>query len=159
MLIIWKFVSFLLLLYSIQIWYNYNLVKTTQQYLTENGISPSVQRLAIMNYLLTHHTHPTVNEIYAELLPAIPTLSKTTVHNTLKLFVQHKIALHVNIDERNARFDGIVKAHAHFLCKKCGRILDVPLHKLKHLYLEKSDFTIEEAYFNIKGICKTCKTR
>ena len=159
MLIIWKFILFLLLLYPIQIYYNYNLVKTTQQYLTENGISPSVQRLAIMDYLLTHHTHPTVNEIYKELLPAIPTLSKTTVHNTLKLFVQHKIALHVNIDERNARFDGTVKAHAHFRCRKCDCILDVPLRELTHLYLEEPDFTIEEAYFNIKGICKTCKTR
>ncbi len=32
--------------------------------LLENGIRPSAQRLAIMNYLLTHFTHPTVDEVY-----------------------------------------------------------------------------------------------
>lgn len=32
--------------------------------LLKNGIRPSTQRLAIMNYLLTHPTHPTVDEVY-----------------------------------------------------------------------------------------------
>ena len=130
----------------------------TQQYLIDHGISPSVQRLAIMDYLLTNKTHPTVHEIYTELLPAIPTLSRTTVHNTLKLFVRHKIALHVDIDERNARYDGTVEAHAHFRCKRCGCITDIPLREIKHLYPKEPDFVIEEAYVNMKGICKTCKS-
>ena len=34
------------------------------QQLLANGIRPSAQRLAIMNYLLTHRTHPTVDEVY-----------------------------------------------------------------------------------------------
>jgi Fur family peroxide stress response transcriptional regulator len=129
---------------------------STQQYLIDNGISPSIQRLAIMDYLLTHKTHPTVNEIYTELLPQIPTLSKTTVHNTLKLFVHHKIARPIDIDERNARFDGTVSAHAHFRCKKCGCILDIPLPEIKDLFPKELDFLIDEAYVNTKGLCKSC---
>ena len=38
-----------------------------------------------MEYLMAHRTHPTVDEIYLALSPSIPTLSKTTVYNTLKL--------------------------------------------------------------------------
>ena len=133
-------------------------MKLAQQYLTENGISPSVQRLAIMDYLLTHRTHPTVNEIYTELLPKIPTLSKTTVHNTLKMFVQKKLALHIDIDEQNARFDSIVETHAHFRCKKCGCILDIHLPEIKNLFSNEFDFSIDEAYINIKGVCKICIT-
>jgi Fe2+ or Zn2+ uptake regulation protein len=109
-----------------------------------------------MDYLLTHRTHPTVNEIYKALLPKIPTLSKTTVNNTLKMFTQHKIALHIDIDERNARFDGNVRPHAHFRCKKCGRILDIPLPEIKDLFPEEPDFVVDEAYVNIKGVCKAC---
>ena len=129
----------------------------TQQYLIDHGISPSVQRLAIMDYLLTNPTHPTVNEIYSDLLPAIPTLSKTTVHNTLRLFVKHNIALHIDIDERSARFDGKTSTHAHFRCKKCGCILDIPLSEITELFPEKPDFVVDEAYVNIKGVCKICK--
>jgi Fe2+ or Zn2+ uptake regulation protein len=131
-------------------------VKPTQQYLIDNGISPSVQRLAIMDYLLTHPTHPTVSEVYKALLPEIPTLSKTTVHNTLKMFAQHKIALHIDIDERNARFDGNISAHAHFRCKRCNAILDIPLPEMKDIFPEEPEFIIDEAYVNIKGFCKAC---
>ena len=131
-------------------------MKQTQQYLIDHGISPSVQRLAIMDYLLTNKTHPTVHEIYTELLPAIPTLSKTTVHNTLKLFVQQKIARNIDIDERNARFDGTVEAHSHFRCKQCGCIIDVPLSETNDLLPKDIDFLIDEAYVNLKGICKRC---
>ena len=47
--------------------------------LTEHGIKPSMQRMAVMEYLMTHRTHPTVDEIYTALHPSMPTLSKTTV--------------------------------------------------------------------------------
>jgi Fur family peroxide stress response transcriptional regulator len=132
-------------------------MKSTQQYLIDHGINPTIQRLAIMDYLLKNQTHPTANEIYTELLPNIPTLSKTTVHNTLKLFVQHKIVLHVDIDKRNARFDGVLESHAHFRCKKCGCIMDIPLQEVKQLFPKESEFSVDEAYINLKGICKTCK--
>ena len=128
----------------------------TKQYLIDQGINPSIQRLAIMDYLLTHSTHPTVNEIYLELLPVIPTLSKTTVHNTLKLFVKHNIALCIDIDERHARFDGKITAHAHFRCKKCGRIDDIPFSEITEFFQEKPNFVIDEAYVNIKGVCEIC---
>ena len=52
------------------------------QQLLANGIRPSAQRLAIMNYLLTHLTHPTVDEVYQVLWNEIQTLSRTTIYNT-----------------------------------------------------------------------------
>ena len=62
------------------------------EYLLSYEIKPSVQRIAIMDYLLKHHTHPCIDEIYMALHDDIPTLSKTTVYNTLKLFVEHGAA-------------------------------------------------------------------
>ena len=43
-----------------------------------------MQRIAIMEYLMEHRTHPSADEIYTALSPSMPTLSKTTVYNTLK---------------------------------------------------------------------------
>ena len=60
--------------------------------LQNHNIKPSVQRIAIMNYLIEHRTHPTVDEIYTALSPSIPTLSKTTVYNTLKLLSEQGAA-------------------------------------------------------------------
>ena len=71
--------------------------------LQNHNIKPSVQRIAIMNYLIEHRTHPTVDEIYTALSPSIPTLSKTTVYNTLKLLSEQGAAQTLTIDEPPGR--------------------------------------------------------
>ncbi len=50
-------------------------------YLEEEGIQPSYHRLKILEYMMNHRTHPTVDIIYKNLSKEIPTLSKTTVYN------------------------------------------------------------------------------
>ena len=123
------------------------------------GIKPSVQRMAIMHYLLTHRTHPTVDEIFTALSPKYPTLSRTTVYNTLKLFVEHGATQMLTIDEKVTCFDGDITPHAHFLCRHCGRILDIPLQNVNGE--DFSNMTIEgnrvtEVHQYYKGICKDC---
>lgn len=86
-----------------------------------------MQRLAIYNYMVTHPTHPTADEIFEALRDSIPTLSKTTVYNTLKLFVAHGVIDEVFIDRTSERFDGNTLLHAHFLCNCCGAIIDTPI--------------------------------
>ena len=46
------------------------------EYLISYNIKPSVQRIAIMDYLLKHKTHPCIDEIYMALCKEIPTLQK-----------------------------------------------------------------------------------
>ena len=53
-------------------------IENVGEYLKKNGIKPSVQRMKIFQYLLDHHTHPTVDDIFQNLSPEMPTLSKTT---------------------------------------------------------------------------------
>lgn len=129
------------------------------EYLTSYNIKPSVQRIAIMDYLLKHKTHPCIDEIYLALSKDIPTLSKTTVYNTLKLFVEHGAAKMLTIDERNACFDGDLSRHAHFQCKVCGRIYDIPLEEKSDEEAEsmiQGGFIVEEAHRYYKGVCPRC---
>ena len=129
------------------------------EYLLSFQIKPSVQRIAIMDYLIKHHTHPCVDEIYLALCKEIPTLSKTTVYNTLKLFVEHGAAKMLTIDERNTCFDSDLSIHAHFQCKSCGKIFDLPyqtrIEDVKNL--EDNGFEVEEVHCYYKGICPNCK--
>lgn len=83
--------------------------------LQNHNIKPSVQRIAIMNYLIEHRTHPTVDEIYTALSPSIPTLSKTTVYNTLKLLSEQGAAQTLTIDERNTCYDADTSPPRPFL--------------------------------------------
>ena len=50
------------------------------------GIRPSEPRICIYEYLWENRVHPGAEGIYKQLSPLHPTLSLTTVYNTLKLF-------------------------------------------------------------------------
>ena len=85
--------------------------------------------MAIMQYLLEYKSHPSVDEVYNALALSIPTLSKTTVYNTLKLFVEHGAAQMLTIDERNVCFDGDTTSHI-FCVNVAGRYTTCPYRHL-----------------------------
>lgn len=127
--------------------------------LLKYNIKPSMQRIAIMEYLMEHHTHPSADEIYTALSHSMPTLSKTTVYNTLKLFSEQGAALMLTIDDRNANFDADTSPHAHFFCKECGKIYDLAYPK--EAIGREGDSRIDghetkEMHCYYKGICKNC---
>ncbi len=126
--------------------------------LEAHGVKPSMQRLAVMQYLIDHRTHPAADEIYLALHPAMPTLSKTTVYNTLRLLTEKGAALQLAIDERNSCFDADTAPHAHFLCKACGRVFDVPLVNkcLVGDALLPDGFQTDETQLYFKGLCPAC---
>lgn len=131
---------------------------TTYEYLIEHNIKPSVQRLAVMDYLMEHRTHPTADEIYRSLQEEIPTLSRTTVYNTLKVLAAGNAAMMLTIDEKNVCYDADTSAHAHFLCSKCSRVLDMPFTKSELLKKEVSEMNckVDEVHLYYRGICPDC---
>ncbi len=124
--------------------------------LSEFEIKPSFQRIKIYEFLIMNNTHPTVDTIFNNLSDIIPTLSRTTVYNTLKLFEKANLISSVNINEKEIRYDAIKKVHGHFICEECGHIydFDYDFEKLKHIGL--SNFNIRQTDLNIKGICPKC---
>ena len=102
--------------------------------LSEVGIKPSIQRIMIYEFLLKNNIHPTVDIVYNNLASEIPTLSKTTVYNTLKLFGEHSLIKNVNIEENEIRYDAQKHIHGHFKCTQCSKIFDFDYNCILHLY-------------------------
>ncbi|SMP44131.1 Fur family transcriptional regulator [Anoxynatronum buryatiense] len=129
------------------------------QYLQEHGVKPSYQRTRIFEYLLNHMTHPTVDEIYQALSDQIPTLSKTTVYNTLKAFMEAQLVRMVNIEDHEARYDVDLSTHGHFKCEQCGTIYDFELDmtQFKNEFLDT--FLIKERNVYYQGVCKQCLSK
>lgn len=123
-----------------------------------SGLRPSTQRLAIMSYLLTHKTHPTVEDVYQGVVVDVPTLSRTTVYNTLRLFSEHHAAQMITIDEHRVCYDGDIHPHVHFYCRECGRVYDLMDEEAPSLERPKAcdGNLIDEAQLYFKGICKEC---
>ncbi|MDD3129489.1 MAG: transcriptional repressor [Candidatus Izemoplasmatales bacterium] len=120
------------------------------------GLSPSITRKQIYEYLLKSKNHPTVDEIYKNLIDDLPTLSKTTVYNVINLFSQHGLIETINTSNNEKRYEIAEHAHSHFICKYCGAIYDVPKLTISYDKNMMPGFVIDKEEVNLVGICPNC---
>ncbi len=149
-------------MYSLQICNHYNLVlikiDNISEYLKNNGVKPSLQRVKVFEYLYRNHNHPTVDTIYQNLKGELPTLSKTTVYNTLNLLIENKVAAVVNIDGNELRYDADMSKHGHFTCTSCGMIQDIHIDVSNLDYTSINHHKVDETHLYLKGKCNKCLT-
>lgn len=132
-----------------------------QKYLSDHGIRPSLQRIAVMRYLMTHKTHPTVNEIYAALSTGLSTLSRMTVYNTVVALADRGAILALDLDGGTTHYDGDNSPHAHFICTRCGVIHDIfpspdDWRRMLDIAPPPEGATIVDTQLSFKGICAEC---
>ena len=127
----------------------------------DRPIRYSKKREAILETIRSTDIHPTADWVYQTLKPRYPDLSLGTVYRNLSWFKEEGLVRSVGTVNGQERFDGTVVPHAHFICKCCGRVLD--LHKLP------SDGELDraaEAEYGVevdchelifRGTCQKCK--
>jgi Fur family transcriptional regulator, peroxide stress response regulator len=141
------------------------MAENYQKIISDKGIRPSVQRVIIYQYLSEHRIHPTVDTVYTALAPSYPTLSRTTVYNTLKLFAFHHLIQIVKIEDDELRYDADISAHIHLKCSECGQVFDYFNEPLITSFQEQcinklpSGFSAEQIQTNIWGKCADCKKK
>lgn len=131
-------------------------MEEAKKYLLRKEVNPSYQRLKILEYLIKSHSHPTADTIYVDLIKEIPTLSKTTVYNTLNLFQERRIVLGLTIEENEIRYDSITKPHGHFKCTCCGAVFDISVECPCLTDDTVCEHKITERHLYLKGTCKNC---
>ncbi|HAE43201.1 MAG TPA: transcriptional repressor [Clostridiales bacterium] len=125
--------------------------------LAQNDIRPSYQRIKILEYLHNNHTHPTADDIFHALVPEIPTLSKSTIYNTLDLFINNNLVKLISIEDTEARYDILTNNHGHFKCMSCGEIYNFSIDIDSITIDELDDFLINDKNVYFKGVCPKCK--
>ncbi len=125
--------------------------------LKNKNIRLSHQRLKVLEYLTQNYTHPTADQIYNGLHHEVPTLSKTTVYNTLNSLAEAGLVRTINIEDNEIRYDISTGDHGHFKCKSCRKIYDfeVDINSIKATDLNGFEINDKNIYF--KGICPQCQ--
>jgi Fur family iron response transcriptional regulator len=100
--------------------------RETLEALTEHGIQPSAQRVAVAAYVLYTTDHPSADQVWAEVKRSFPMLSRATVYNTLNLFTEKGLLRELVLAEGKVVFDPKLDPHHHFLDEDTGEIVDVP---------------------------------
>lgn len=135
-----------------------NMVKLKAR-LESRGLKPTFQRLTVLEYLQKHkHQHPTAEMIFEALINTIPTISITTIYNTLSAFLEKRIISAETITGTEIRYDFALTPHHHFLCMQCGKIYDIaiecPLGNDKKSTIDGHHILEVHGYF--KGVCREC---
>ena len=122
-------------------------------FLRERGIKPSYTRRRILECIANCASHPTVS-VFQELHDELPTLSKTTVYNVLKLFEEHDIVQSVVMDDQGIRYEFNTEFHGHMKCIKCKQVFDIDLDVK---VLESKEHEILTTKVVLTGICFDCR--
>lgn len=123
----------------------------------------SRQREIVQNIIKKAHNHPTVDEVYAEVRKEDKNISLATVYRNLNLLVQCGEIKKLNFFDEENRFDPITKEHQHFVCNKCGKIIDINDNAFsKNTSIDKKiekeyDISIDRRNVVLYGVCKNCK--
>lgn len=118
-------------------------------------VRPSVNRMAVLAYIANRKTHPTAEELFGALAEVYPSLSRTTVYNSLHALVAAGLVRELDMDSV-ARYDLAPQpAHSHFVCERCGKIFDMRLPE----GLERAvapGFGVNFVSLSFKGLCPDC---
>lgn len=99
--------------------------------LDRNGIKATRQRLDIARVLLARHQHLSADQVLAMVNQDGGALSKATIYNTLKLFVEKRLVREVIVDPEKVFYDSNTSAHYHFYDVESGEIIDIDAADVK----------------------------
>lgn len=122
------------------------------------GLKLTPQRLAILDYLEGNKDHPSAEDIYKAISERFPTMSFSTVYNTLETLKQKGLLWELTVDADKKRFDPNTDQHNHMICIKCKRIVDIHAKYERAVDdNEKRGFEIVGYHVEFYGICPKCK--
>ena len=118
----------------------------------------SKQRELILNIINTSYCHPTAEIVYEKARSKMPQISLGTVYRNLDMLQSLGTIRRINLKDNTYRYDRAIDNHAHFVCNKCGKIIDIPENLFENLD-KISGNKILSCDIILKGICKECLKR
>jgi Fur family iron response transcriptional regulator len=98
---------------------------SARRILEQHDIRPTSQRLRVAEILLTAPCHLTAEQILLSLREDSQKVSKATVYNTLKLFVDQGLARQIHCDGDRCVYDSRMSPHHHFQNLDTGEMIDI----------------------------------
>jgi len=119
----------------------------------------SKKRDAMLELLRATKAHPSADWVYQQLRKEYPDVSLGTVYRNLNQLAEEGLIKRAGVVNGQERFDGSLEAHSHFICNRCGTMLDLPdcaPGAETESYSEIYGFVEQSHEFNIRGLCRGC---
>jgi Fur family ferric uptake transcriptional regulator len=126
--------------------------------LQDAGLRATRPRIAVAEALRKMGGHRTADEVHAQLARDGVTVPRTSVYNSLIVLADVGIALRADVGPGAVVYEVAETWHHHFVCRRCGRISDVPCVTGERPCLSPGDGfgVVEEAQVIFRGVCARC---
>jgi Fur family peroxide stress response transcriptional regulator len=123
------------------------------------GYKATPQRISVARSVLTSREHPSAESVYKEVKRVHPTISLSTVYNTLHVLKELNMVHELGLNCIGLRFDPNTKPHINMVCSRCGMVRDLedPLFEEALERVEKrTGYKITVQTIELYGLCKRC---
>ena len=116
----------------------------------------SKQRELITEIIKGRKDHPTADMIYNSARELEPNISLGTVYRNLKLLADEGVIITLETEDKRLHYDGDISRHSHFICNKCGRIVDLFRPAEPPVELREAGLTVTDEKCVYYGFCNCC---
>jgi Fe2+ or Zn2+ uptake regulation protein len=120
------------------------------------------QRLAIARVVRETGGHVTAETVYGQVSRRMPGVSLPTVYATLELLEELGQVRRVPGASGAVIFDSRTDAHDHFVCRRCGAVMDLDCGSDRATMLKAATtlgFRPDDAQVVVSGLCPGCAAR
>lgn len=132
----------------------------TSQVLRAAGYRVTDQREVILDAVCTGGGHSTLKAIYLRAQRVIPSLDRSSVYRTLKLFVELGLVVSgVSSDGEDVYEIPQRQPHHHLICRQCGDEREIAHDMVEALYAAmqaRYDFRVTSNHLVLFGLCASC---
>lgn len=122
------------------------------------GVRRTPQRFFILEHLVTHQKHATVEELWNTLRRRHAVASRATVYNSLHALVEAGLVREFAVDGKAARYDAVINRHHHFVCDRCGAVEDIEWFEVPALKRSRAGGRSIRSYeVIVRGECSQCR--
>jgi Fe2+ or Zn2+ uptake regulation protein len=130
-------------------------MKKLNSLLQNTSLKSTPQRLAILN-TIQKYGHICIEDIYSELKDIFPSISLATIYKNINTLKDEGILSEIHPQNLKSKYEIKKEPHGHFVCKKCGKIVDFELKNICKPSLDEIEDIFESEVY-LYGICKNCK--
>lgn len=99
------------------------------------SLKHSKQRELIKAFLMTRKDHPTADVVYTNVRQQLPNISLGTVYRNLTLLAELGEIQKLRVGDGVDHFDADTSNHNHFICEKCGRVIDLEMDSIDEILI------------------------
>jgi len=129
-------------------------MKEIKSLLENSNLKITPQRLAILKEL-EKKGHASIEEIYENIRDFFPSISLATIYKNITALKEEEIISEICLHQK-PKFEITKHPHAHFICKICNNVVDVPLSETVKNEIEKHYPNSQQELY-IYGVCENCQ--